>query len=294
MRYYLLVENLDNFLDVKCKNKLIILFGASTFGARIIEKLKTRGAKVDFICDNDHMKWGTNFYNIKVISPLELIKYKESAIILISSQFVKEISFQLFSMGFKQVYYYDYGKGEIDEWIKKGKPLPPPAIYKYQLIRRYGKRYGIEILIETGTYHGDMINANKDYFRNIYSIELDKTLYTKAQIRFQNISHVRLIYGDSSIELSKLLKKIKQPSLFWLDAHYSGEGTAIGDKETPIESELRLILKHDIKSHVILIDDARLFGSNSNYPSISKIKQIIKGYNRKLKVIVKDDIIRIH
>ena len=51
-----------------------------------------------------------------------------------------------------------------------------------------------------------------------------------------------MIQGDSGIELMNLAARIDQPSLFWLDGHYSAEETAKGDKETPVIEELQHIL----------------------------------------------------
>lgn len=84
-------------------------------------------------------------------------------------------------------------------------------------------------------------------------------MYERANKRFSGFQHINLVQGDSSDALPVILKKIDQASLFWLDAHYPGVNTAKGQLDTPIMSELRQILQHSINSHVILIDDSRLF-----------------------------------
>ena len=55
--------------------------------------------------------------------------------------------------------------------------------------------------------------------------------------------------------------------LFWLDGHYSGEGTGGCDEVCPIIAELRLIAQSKRKDHCILIDDARLFIGEDGYPT---------------------------
>jgi len=40
-----------------------------------------------------------------------------------------------------------------------GKPIPPPHIIKQKIIRTYAKTFKINILVETGTYLGDMVET---------------------------------------------------------------------------------------------------------------------------------------
>jgi predicted O-methyltransferase YrrM len=120
-------------------------------------------------------------------------------------------------------------KKRVIEWKRNGKPVPPPHSIKQQVIRNYAKDYGIKILVETGTLHGDMLEAMRKDFERLYSIELDEKLYKDAQKRFNGVNHIELIHGDSGVQLEFLLKKT-EPALFWLDGHYSGGITAKGEK----------------------------------------------------------------
>jgi hypothetical protein len=182
----------------------------------------------------------------------------------------------------------------LHEWKKKGKPVPPPHIVKQKTVKEYGKKFSIKILIETGTLYGQMVLAVKNNFEKIISIELDKKLYRKAKINTMRHENISVIHGDSSRELSKVLKKIHEPCLFWLDAHYSKGETAKGDKETPILEELQDILNHPVSNHVILIDDARCFIGRNDYPSINQLKKLLRAKHPYWILEVKDDIIRIH
>jgi len=182
----------------------------------------------------------------------------------------------------------------LRKWIKRGKPLPGPHFYKRKVVKYYAKKFSPEIFVETGTYQGDMIHAVKKKFKKIYSIELHEDFYKKARKKFSRNKHIVIIFGNSSIQLKELLPKIDKPCLFWLDAHYSGEGTAKGDLETPIMAEMNLILKNSHFNHIILIDDARLFTGKNDYPSIEKVKNLVFKNDKDRKFIVKDDIIRIH
>jgi hypothetical protein len=93
--------------------------------------------------------------------------------------------------------------------------------------------------------------------------------------------------------LPKILSNIDSPCLFWLDAHYSGENTSKTDLQTPIIRELRSILNHPNKNHIILIDDAHEFTGKNDYPTIPELKEIMNQYEEKI-LIVKENVIRIH
>lgn len=69
----------------------------------------------------------------------------------------------------------------ISNWEIKGKPLPPPHQVKQKTISYYHNKFKYDILVETGTFWGDMISAQKKQFRKIYSIELSNYFYKVAK-----------------------------------------------------------------------------------------------------------------
>lgn len=179
-------------------------------------------------------------------------------------------------------------------WEKQGRPSPPPHIIKEELIRDYAKTFNTPILIETGTYLGDMVHAMRKTFSKIISFELDQTLAAQAQERFANDNHIEIIQGDSGKLLGEHLATINEPCLFWLDGHYSGGITARGTLETPIKNELTAILSHRVESHVILIDDARCFTGENDYPTLEELKSFVTKHKLHHKFSVEHDVIRIH
>ncbi len=117
--------------------------------------------------------------------------------------------------------------------------------------------------IETGSYQGDGIRMalNTGRFQTIYSIELFPAFYKKCSRLFASNPSVKLYLGDSSDVLPIILKEIDAPATFWLDGHFSGPGTGKGNTNTPLMAELENIRQHSIKTHTLLIDDVRLFGT---------------------------------
>lgn len=182
---------------------------------------------------------------------------------------------------------------QLAEWEKKGKPVPPPHIVKQRVLKEYSKKYGLRIMVETGTFYGEMVEAMKNNFDLIYSIELSKDLYEYCTKKFKGYINIKLIHGDSGTELGNILDEISQPALFWLDGHYSAGVTAKGTKDTPIYEELHHILNSEDRGHIIIIDDARCFGTDPAYPSIEELLHFIKSKRPDVNIVIQDDSIRI-
>ncbi len=180
----------------------------------------------------------------------------------------------------------------IKKWEKEGKPVPPPHVLKQATIISFQKQFGINLLVETGTYLGDMIAALKNHFTKLISIELSQELHHAALKRFKKDKHVTLVYGDSGVALQDLVTKINEPAIFWLDGHYSGGITAMGKTVCPIFEELKAIFKSGYH-HILLIDDARLFDGTNDYPTLEQLISFIKSKKSNSKITVMNDIIRV-
>jgi hypothetical protein len=77
-----------------------------------------------------------------------------------------------------------------------------------------------------------MVEAIQGEFARVFSIELEPTLSRRAAERFQALSHVTIVEGDSSKALFDVLKGLDERCLLWLDGHFSGGVTARGNVET--------------------------------------------------------------
>jgi hypothetical protein len=182
---------------------------------------------------------------------------------------------------------------KIAVWFALDCPAPPLSAYKQELIKQYAKHYRISKLVETGTYLGDMVDATKDVFDDVYSIELSEDLYINARQRFKKYRSVHLFNGDSGEIITEILKKLKKPAIFWLDAHYSEGITAKGKLNTPIVEEVKKILDHKIKNHIILIDDSRIFNGTGDYPTIESLEKKFLKVLPRATFSDRHDIIRI-
>ncbi len=172
---------------------------------------------------------------------------------------------------------------------------------KRKILKEYAIKYNCKTFVETGTFLGDTIASLKDIFKSLYSIELSNELAQNAQNKFKNDNHIEIIQGDSGVVL-KEIKITDKPALFWLDGHYSSSfkigdkliQTARGISDTPIFEELQTVLKNGLESNVILIDDARCFGEEKDYPTKRELINFITTRGvKKSQIKIKRDIIRI-
>jgi hypothetical protein len=176
--------------------------------------------------------------------------------------------------------------------IMKWRKIPPPPELKRAVLKDHAQKHGLKVFVETGTFLGDTVEALRGCVDQVYSIELAPALYEKARQRFKDAKNVQLIHGDSGKEIGALVPRLKGPALFWLDGHYCYGETAKGESDTPILQELEVILTSPEKRHVIIIDDARLFGRDPAYPSIKKLKQFVRAHRGDMRITIKWDAIR--
>jgi hypothetical protein len=159
-------------------------------------------------------------------------------------------------------------------WMKVGHS-GPPHIIKQQMILKHARAFNTDILIETGTFLGDMIYAMKDQFKDIYSIELSEEFHARAKQAFKKYPHIHLVAGDSATALESVLGGVNKRCLFWLDGHYSGGMTAMADLWSPVLAEIDTIHRHPVKEHVILIDDAVCFNGENGYPTLFELHDVV-------------------
>jgi hypothetical protein len=119
--------------------------------------------------------------------------------------------------------------------------------------------------VETGTHAGHTIIALHKYFDKLYTVEIAEHLYNTCKEEFnkRGINNVEIVLGDSVATLPLFIKKIETDTIFWLDGHCSGGSTGKGDKDVPLMEEIKAINDFPCRA-AIIIDDARLFGSNTN------------------------------
>lgn len=184
-------------------------------------------------------------------------------------------------------------RSEVRAWQKNGRVGPLPSLLKQALVKDYARRFSIRTFVETGTYLGTMVDATKDTFSRILSIELDQALYERAAKRFARYANVSILLGDSGDVLQDVLATVTVPCLFWLDAHFSGGITVRGNLDTPVLQELEHMLTHKVAEHVVLIDDADWLDFHAHV-SIDQLRDLVQSYRPDWRFEVTADIVRVH
>lgn len=156
-------------------------------------------------------------------------------------------------------------------WVSSGYSVPAPTIVKRAVIKRNALKYGT--FVETGTYMGDTTSFARRFSKRVISYEPDNRLFDLAKLRFKAAPDVTILHASSDEGLANLTPTLDGAVTFWLDAHYSGEGTYMGQQVSPIELELAAIEAHlsAMPSCVVMVDDVRGFGVSPGYPPLVKI-----------------------
>lgn len=176
------------------------------------------------------------------------------------------------------------------EWERGGRPIPAPPAAKQAVLLDHLWCSDVRVFVETGTYLGDTIDAVRRWVDQVTSIELSPELVARARVRFAGAANVRVVEGDSAVALPELIDGLYEPAMFWLDGHWSKGFTARGDVDTPITAELDAVLSHRVEDHIVLIDDAREFGTG-DYPTVDEVVEVVRRRRPHWEVSVGMDII---
>ena len=141
--------------------------------------------------------------------------------------------------------------------------MPSINFHFIEYCKRRHPTFQFNTFVESGTWHGETIFEVERYFKQLYTIEIKKELYEEAKERYSG-NKITFINGDSSIEMSKLVKDLNENVIFFLDGHWSKMDTGMGTKEIPLIEEIEAINNDFKQAAIIIIDDLRLFGCGPN------------------------------
>ena len=128
-----------------------------------------------------------------------------------------------------------------------------------QLAAELRTQLSLRRAIETGTYLGDGARRLADIFDNVVTIELSDDYSRRASAALSELASVRVIRGDSRLELDGLTDE-RVPTFYFLDGHWSGGDTAGEKSECPVLEEIAAIGKGH-QDDCLVVDDARLFAA---------------------------------
>ncbi len=170
-----------------------------------------------------------------------------------------------------------------------------PGVHK-PIVEQIRKQFYIETFVETGTFEGTTAYWASQHFQKVFTIENSLTLWEAAKKKFYKVHNINFLFGDSRDILTKLSRKIDSPTIFWLDAHWSGGDTYGRNDECALMDELKAILDMP-HNHFVLVDDARLFlappphpHAPDYWPEIAEVLNLI-GMDSRYYTVILDDVI---
>jgi hypothetical protein len=156
--------------------------------------------------------------------------------------------------------------------LAQGTPGNLHSYMKYLTLRSLGKRTGATCLIESGTFLGVTAARCSRTFKRVLTIELDPQLANKAAVYLGRFSNVKVFQGDAVELLPQLITRDDaEATVVFLDGHYSGGDTALGEVPEPAIVELEILSQHPERICGIIVDDFRLFGVEPGFPKKSEL-----------------------
>lgn len=169
---------------------------------------------------------------------------------------------------------------------------PMPPLLKRSFLKGIARHEAARNFVETGTYLGDTTWDYRNDFDRIDSIEVEPYLHRQAVHRFRGFGHITIHLGDSSVVLPGIVPTLRGKTLYWLDGHYSAGITGAGVADCPVFRELESIFTLSRDPFVIVIDDARCFGTDPAYPAVDEVRSRVADLSRgRATVVVENDMI---
>jgi hypothetical protein len=171
--------------------------------------------------------------------------------------------------------------------------MGPPT----DLILKLRDKYNLTRFVETGTYRGDTAVWAASHFDAVTTIESSRIIHDQAVANYGDISNIEFVLGHSRYVLKRVVPKLKEAAVFWLDAHWCGSDSYGEEDQCPLLEEITEINRSSV-AHFLFIDDARLFTSPpplpnliESWPSITEVIQALQSGEDKYYIVIFEDVI---
>ncbi len=138
--------------------------------------------------------------------------------------------------------------------------------YLLGLLRHRGNR----VFVESGTYLGDTTAFLRPYVARIITVEVEPKLYADAEARFAGDPQIDVLFGDGQELIPRAVEGLAEPAFIWLDGHFSGGVTGMGEQVEPALAILDTFASMQLpEGTTVLVDDLRMFGCEpAPWPSL--------------------------
>ena len=129
------------------------------------------------------------------------------------------------------------------------------------------KQFNLTTFVETGCYKGSALEYAQSLGLKLFSCDINDDYVKDCKEKFPEST---ILVGESTNCFKEMLPQIKEPTLFWLDAHlpqaYGRPWLFTDENHCPAFDELQIIkeLKNNYNKDVIIIDDTRNIEAKDN------------------------------
>jgi len=164
-----------------------------------------------------------------------------------------------------------------------------PSLYYpaflFDAVQNYGPAVSdtFDNFVETGSLYGHTSIFASYFFKSVYTIELSQILYDYLKPVTTARKNLKVKFGNSADVLPEIIRNLNGPTVFFLDAHWSGDSSVdfskggwsgypsdtahLGSTQTPnpeeqkpIKSEFKSIFDNFQSAALIIIDDWSIMG----------------------------------
>lgn len=128
------------------------------------------------------------------------------------------------------------------------------------------EKYGLQRFVETGTLVGHTALWASEHFKSVVTVDIFQ--------QCGSVQNIETVNGDSAEFLEGMT--VAEPTLFWLDAHTN--------ESCPVLREIAAVNKLSV-GHVIMVDDARLFGDLPAWPTLAQVCEALHAGGRSTEII---------
>ncbi|UOM35986.1 hypothetical protein [Acuticoccus sp. I52.16.1] len=171
-----------------------------------------------------------------------------------------------------------YAYRSIADWALDGSPVPPPQTVKVLWLDRMRQAAGSTAFVETGTLAGTT-SAMMSFCDGlaVHTIEIDERQFVRAKEKLAERPNVTQHLGNSAVILPELVPTLPDRTLFWLDAHCSGDHTGQAETKSVLTQEVALLTTDLTREFVLVLDDARSFNGRAGYPHLDDLLASLRG-----------------
>lgn len=192
----------------------LVLFGAGMTGANISNRLKEKGRRIAYFCDNNSSKWGTKIQGIEVKPPQFLVEGHQNVIVIITTIEADDICRQLDALNIDYMFYDMDGSAAAyispALYYNKGKVIRTYKLYEDDLSRNIYLHYLKAKFFTFGNFKNSGNIFLKEYVTGMQYFDKRQFKYSDNEV----LADVGAYNGDTIARFKKIILEIGKEEPF--------------------------------------------------------------------------------